>query len=110
MKFANFRRPTLRTWIGVYNVVTLSFILAMILMPLFSTPATPRYEMPCFEMIQDVADEPLPPASYGDVPMEIPPVITEGQDIEPLPPEVLFNIDSELVPEPVEIEIVDIDF
>ena len=42
--------------------------------------------------------------------MEIPPVVAEDQDIEHILPEVLFDIDSELVPEPAELEIVDIGF
>ena len=110
MKLENISRTTLVIGMRVCYFLALCCLLAMVFMPLFDTPAYYTPATPRFEMIQDVVDEPLPPAWTSDVPMEIPPVITEDQDIEPLPPEVQFDIDSELVPEPVELEILDIDF
>ena len=109
MKLENISRSTLETCMGVCNVLALCCLFAMLLLPLFDTPAYYTPATSRFEMIQDVVDEPLPPAWTNDVP-EIPPVITEDQDIEPLPPEVQFDIDSELVPEPVDLVMLDIDF
>ena len=101
MKLENISRTTLVIGMRVCYFLALCCLLAMVFMPLFDTPVYYAPATSRFEMIQDVVEEPLPPASYGDIPMVIPPVITEDLDIEPLPPEGMVDIDFEIVPESV---------